>query len=927
MASDDGQDVSDPALDKTVSAEAAGVTQGTAVADGGRLAAGMRLGRYEIVEFIGGGGMGWVYRANDTELEREVAIKVVQPTVAGPKGRERLLAEARAMAKLRHRAVVPVFDVGEHAGGVYVAMALVTGGTLHDWMHAEARPWRQVVARFLEAGRGLVAAHAAGIVHRDFKPRNVLVGPGGEVAVADFGIASASADGGDGEGGPGGAREATSIVGTPAYMAPEQAAGQAVDARADQYSFCVSLWEGLHGQRPQEAETRTQGALLERSSAAPKSRRRVPGWLTDAVARGFAPAPEKRWPSMAALLDRLERGLAWRRRAAVVATATTTVVAIALSASLLTRRAAPTLCPVPSGLTWDANVRAKIVRAFRETRVAYGADAAERVVADLDLYVSGWRERMVASCRATNIEHAQSTSLFDRRLACLETRRAYANGLIETLAQADRIIVANAADAVARLPALEACDQSEALLSRPQPPPDKADQVAAVYAKIVSARSARDRGRWQPALELAESAVADARVIGWSPLTTEALSEVAALRGQMLRPSATELAELALEAGRAKDDVGVLTAQLELYAMETQRGNLDRAVALEPVLLGTLARVDGARWLQVRARVVMAARRGQPRAKELLDEAEHLATTPAQRAAALGARGMGELSAKRAIELYRQAVAEAAKGFGDHHPALGKAYLDLAVARYRAGDLEGAVGEWQAAGRLYDEAYGDVDNPMVADYLQLGGMLAEMRGDDDDGIAKVRRASEIYGAAGMVKAQAQAERNLANIVAYKAGGAAEGERYYRHALALLEAEYGRDSVEYADVEASLGIYLASESCPRGVALLEHAQQVLGPLRHPLLPGTLGQLADCVAAENPERAMQYYEAVLAMCNERGCMAGLKEQISFSRGRLLMAAPSTRASGRTLLQTALDGFLRLNLQEDAEEVRRELKKWPR
>ncbi len=176
-----------------MSADDAGLRAGGAAVDAVRLVAGTKLGRYEIVEFIGGGGMGWVYRAKDTELEREVAIKVVQPTVAGPKGRDRLLAEARAMAKLRHRAVVPVHDVGEYAGGVYVAMALVKGGTLHDWMHAEARPWRQVVARFLEAGRGLVAAHAAGIVHRDFKPRNVLMGEGGEVMVADFGIASARA--------------------------------------------------------------------------------------------------------------------------------------------------------------------------------------------------------------------------------------------------------------------------------------------------------------------------------------------------------------------------------------------------------------------------------------------------------------------------------------------------------------------------------------------------------------------------------------------------------------------------------------------------------------------------------------------------------------------------------------------------------------
>jgi hypothetical protein len=592
---DDGQGVSDPALEKTVSAEEAGVTPGGASGDGGRLTAGAKLGRYEIVEFIGGGGMGWVYRAKDTELEREVAIKVVQPTVAGPKGRDRLLAEARAMAKLRHRAVVPVFDVGEYAGGVYVAMALVKGGTLHDWMHAEPRPWRQVVARFLEAGRGLVAAHAAGIVHRDFKPRNVLVGDGGEVMVADFGIASASVEAGD-DGATGSAREATSIVGTPAYMAPEQAAGQTVDARADQYSFCVSLWEGLHGQRPQEAETRTQGALAS-ATEAPKSRRRVPGWLTDAVARGFAPAPEKRWPTLAAMLDRLERGLARRRRGLAAAGAACVGVA-ALTIFMAKRSGAQNPCPPPDELEFGVEHRAEIERAFRATGAAGVEDVLGRVIPPLSDYVASWRARMVQSCRATHVSRTQSAELLDRRTMCLASRRAHVTGLLDTFTRADRRVVANAVGAVDALPSLGPCDRTDSL--RAQPPRSRGVEVAVegIEASLAKGRDLRQRGRFREALGVFESATAAARAVAWSPVLAEALAELVQLRGQLFMDSKALVEELANAAAQAKDDERTLVALVGLAVEEVQRGSLERAAALEPILTSTMLRVEGGGVLQ-----------------------------------------------------------------------------------------------------------------------------------------------------------------------------------------------------------------------------------------------------------------------------------------------------------------------------------------
>jgi serine/threonine protein kinase len=183
----------------------------------------------------------------------------------------------------------------------------VSGGTLHEWLAAARRPWRDVIARFVTAGRGLAAAHAAGLVHRDFKPSNVLVDGDGSVMVADFGIAAHVAGMTEDSGA---SSKMSSIAGTPAYMAPEQARGDEIDARADQYSFCVSLWEGLFGERPHQAATQTAVGRITRSIFVPKVHRELPAWVSDALLRGLSISPSQRWPSMTALIEHLEQRLA-----------------------------------------------------------------------------------------------------------------------------------------------------------------------------------------------------------------------------------------------------------------------------------------------------------------------------------------------------------------------------------------------------------------------------------------------------------------------------------------------------------------------------------------------------------------------------------------------------------------------------------------
>ncbi|TMQ22517.1 MAG: hypothetical protein E6J91_01185, partial [Deltaproteobacteria bacterium] len=299
------------------------------------------VGRYEICEVLGAGAMGVVYRARDPELDRAVAIKVVRTGDAARSSGARLLREAQAMARLRHPNVVPIFDVGPAQDAVFVAMPLLEGGTLRGWLNAGGRSFDQVLDHFIAAGRGLAAAHAAGLVHRDFKPDNVLLGADGEVQVADFGLARLAGHdvpprSDTGSHGSDGLSQTGDVVGTPAYMSPEQLRGRPSDGRADQFSFCVALWEGVFGQRPfPRLPPGTPDPLhvrLEAITAGPvaPSRRDRPAWVAQVLMRGLAEDPVRRWPTMQALLDAIAAHRAprrWPRRLAIAAAAIGVAVA------------------------------------------------------------------------------------------------------------------------------------------------------------------------------------------------------------------------------------------------------------------------------------------------------------------------------------------------------------------------------------------------------------------------------------------------------------------------------------------------------------------------------------------------------------------------------------------------------------------------
>jgi hypothetical protein len=302
---------------------------------------GARVGRFTILEKLGEGGMGVVLAAYDPDLDRRVAIKLIRPAAATcGDAQARLLREAQAMARLRHPNVVTVYEVGTFGEQVFIAMEFVEGGTLSDALDELAGSWRLIIARFAEAGRGLAAAHEAGLVHRDFKPENVLVGRDGRVHVTDFGIVGTAGeleelrdlDGLEDNpahvsGGSSPALEADLtptgyLMGTPLYMAPEQHRGGRVDARSDQFAFCVGLYRALYGESPFEGKSVTEYAsqVLSGNIRPPPTGTRVPGWVHDILLRGLSVDPDRRFPSMEALLselavdeDRDRRG-GWRTR-------------------------------------------------------------------------------------------------------------------------------------------------------------------------------------------------------------------------------------------------------------------------------------------------------------------------------------------------------------------------------------------------------------------------------------------------------------------------------------------------------------------------------------------------------------------------------------------------------------------------------------
>lgn len=385
-------------------------------------------GRYRVERELGRGGMGAVYLATDMELGRKVALKLA----AGRQSETelvRLQQEAKLMAQLSHSGIVTVFEAAASGDDIYISLEFVPGGTLRDWMDLGRRPWREVVAMFLPLAETLAAAHAAGVVHRDFKPQNVLLGMHGDPRIADFGLARSVA-----------ARQTLrapiladavttrpgSVLGTPAYMAPEQARGRTATAAADQFAFFVTLYEAICGRRPFPGTT--MPAVLESIEAGPP--RATPGMpraLAELVRQGLRNDPEARHATMGSVASQLETVLhARRRRARNIAL---------LAGGILSTGGGFWLAPsVVEPCGPDALATSMLGRWDDATRKQISRRSGESTAQKLDTYHDDIADSRLDSCRAHAVKQTISDTDFALRSACIDRAEARLSGVVEDIA-------------------------------------------------------------------------------------------------------------------------------------------------------------------------------------------------------------------------------------------------------------------------------------------------------------------------------------------------------------------------------------------------------------------------------------------------------------------------------------------------------------
>ncbi|HET6150326.1 MAG TPA: serine/threonine-protein kinase [Polyangia bacterium] len=644
---------------------------------------GAEIGRYVVLGLVGRGGMGDVYAAYDPELDRKVAVKLLRARQSAgqstSEGRTRLLREAQAIAKLSHPNVVVVYDVGTFNEVVFIAMEFIEGDTVRYWLNAAARDWREVLRVFIGAGHGLAAAHQAEIIHRDFKPDNVMVGRDGKVRVMDFGLARQTTAAELAPDSPGAAALAalrssgnhrraqpqpepdsnavpvvvprskqvlvdveetrvlpamgtsasqsprttlersespnaleTSItqtgamLGTPAYMAPEQFASKAGDARTDQFSFCVALYESLYGERPFEGKsfmalmTSVARGIVRDAPA----RSKVPSWIRKVLVRGLSSAAEARFPSMTALLRALEHDPSvTHRRWATGAVA-------ALFAGGLIFTAARSLQarhnPCEGGAAklagvWEPGAtgsprKNSIHAAFAATKKGYAERAFETVQQALDKYTDRWTTTYTDACEATAVRGEQSPEVLDLRMSCLQGRLDSVKALTDVFARADGSTVENAANAIAGLGDLDRCSDLALLRAVVRPPDDLVTQgkVKSLAPRLARVKALSDAGHLSEALALARPLAAEARSVGYLPTTALALSRLAELSSAEPAAMVSLYEESIWAAQSGGDDELVAEAALfEAYAVGYLQADTRRARLWLQLSQATLGRLRG----------------------------------------------------------------------------------------------------------------------------------------------------------------------------------------------------------------------------------------------------------------------------------------------------------------------------------------------
>jgi eukaryotic-like serine/threonine-protein kinase len=781
---------------------------------------GTHVARYVVLEEAGRGGMGRVLRAYDPKLQREVALKEVNHDALGEAGTRRLVAEARAMAKLSHPNVVAIHDVEEVDARVILVMEYVPGGSLRDWLQGEPRSWREIVDCFVAAGRGLAAAHAADVLHRDFKPANVLVA-GSTVKVTDFGLAKhdAEAAAATGEGGAHAPIEVDLtasgfVLGTPRYMAPEQHAGRTLDATADQYAFCVALWEALCERPPfpnrELARHKADGpppwpGLAHRLRA---TKRKLPREIPLALARGLSPDPARRWPGLHALLDALCVHEAAGRTSRVMWLGGVAVVGLA--AAMWQPWAASREQPCSGSRAqlegvWDSPRRDEVRTAIAGIGAAYAGAIGSRTETALDAYADAWAAARTEACAATTLRGEQSAEVMDLRMACLHGARQHLAAVTEVLASADAEVVLRAHQLVDRLPPLAACSDLEALRAEVPPPhADDAEAVDLAQSRLARARALYDAGRFADARTELDEVERALDGVGYGPIRTRVKIVQGALAYELGDRIAAEAAlrEASRLAAQHRQWRELLTALRELMGQLGERDDrVAEALQYSELALG-LAADDPA------------------------DEAA-IRDTIGGLLCAQGKCEEGEKQQREALAL-RESVLD------PYDDEIAQSHNNIGNARLMQLDFASAESEYRIALRIHEHTLG-AEHPLVAQTrFHLGSALAGLeRLQDAEHEQRVALDSLERSLGPDHILVTEARGNLGNTLAAM-GRLAEAEVQSRKTLEAMQRTLPPDHMYIGMELANLGHRLHAQGkheAARGVyrRAFQRLEELKGPL--------------------------------------------------------------------------------------------------
>ncbi|HUS30394.1 MAG TPA: serine/threonine-protein kinase [Kofleriaceae bacterium] len=821
---------------------------GDPAAPPGAIARGNSIGRFVVLGVLGSGGMGVVHSAYDPHLDRKVAIKLLSGAAMRTQDAAiRLLREAQAMAKINHPNVIKVHEVGTHGEQVFIAMEFADAGTLRGWLK-EKHSREEILAVFAEAGRGLAAAHSVGLVHRDFKPDNVLMSKDGSIRVTDFGLVSV-ADAPL-------PRAATdlpvptdvkltddtplsqdltrtgSIMGTPTYMAPEQFSGRASTAQTDQFAFCVALYEALYGERPYAAENYAElsaAVLMGELRPAPKDTH-VPAWMRRALLRGLATDPANRYRSMADLLAALSADPSRRRRKLFAVVASIAFVALGALALFTLRKGANAECRAGGerfDAVWNADKRAKIQSALAATKRPHAAATFERLTKIVDDWGNAWQASYLDACEDTRVRGEQSDRLLDLRMQCLTRRLDDTRATLDLFAAGGPDVADKALSAALALPTVAPCSDAAALTASVPPPETQATraQVTAVRTELDDARAKRRVARYADGLGVARDALAKARASNYQPVIAEALLAVGQLESDLADKNSIATLRDAMHAAASSGDSAtmidasawlmyVLTNETDQYAVASEVGLLADAMAKH--------------------------------ARPPVDVVVRLDNT-------IGLLQAKQGDVKSAQARYEGALALAQKELGADHPGTLTTLNQLGNLAKQQGRFADARKYLEQVVASRERVLGK-DHPDVASALNNLGNVYRVEGKLDDAKQLYERSLAIRIAAlGPTHPDVGTSYNNLGTFYSEAGDEVKALEQFDKALAVWEQAYGKDHIELTAALGNIGSSLNARGDRAGArAMFERSRKIIekakGP-EHPDVAAVLSNLGVVALDEN------------------------------------------------------------------------------